>query len=385
MVEVNGGETVRANVLVSAVGQLNRPRLPDIRGRELFAGASFHSAHWDHTVDLTAKRVAVIGTGASAAQFIPAIAEQVDELLVYQRTPSWFAPTPDYHEAVSEGQQWLYDHVPAYSQWHRFLMFWRLGDNSLAFARVDPDWPDAPSSVSMANALMRDVLTAYLTQQYEGRPDLLAKAVPSYPPTAKRVLRDNGVWAAALKRGQVELITEPISLITRHGIITADGIDRPVDVIIYGTGFEASAFLAPMRIVGRGGVELHDRWDGEARAYLGVTVPGFPNLFCLYGPNTNIVINGSIVYFSECGVRYILDCLRHLLTSGSTSIEVRSDVHDAYNELVDAENLQMTWGASEVSSWYKSGSGRISQNWPFTLLEYWDRTRTADPADYHLG
>ncbi len=377
-------DTVRATALVSAVGQLNRPKYPDIDGWDHFTGQYFHSARWEHDVDLRAKRVAVIGTGASAAQFIPIIAEDVDSLTVYQRTPNWLAPTPDYHETVTDGQRWLYDHVPHYSQWHRFLMFWRLGDNALAFARVDPSWPDKTAAVSLENDAMREILTAYLAEQFDGRPDLLAKAVPTYPVTSKRVLRDNGVWAAALKRPNVELITDPIQRITRHGIIAADGIDRPVDVIIYGTGFHASKFLAPMRVVGRHGIEIHDQWDGDARAYLGITVPNFPNFFCLYGPNTNIVLNGSIIYFSECEVRYLVDCLRHIASSGARALDVRADVHDAFNEAVDAENLRMTWGISTVNSWYKNDSGRVAQNWPFTLLEYWKRTRAMNPDDYTL-
>ena len=156
-------------------------------------------------------------------------------------------------------------------------------------------------------------------------------------------------------------------------------------MIIYGTGFHASKFLTPMTVTGRGGVDLHEQWDGDARAYLGVTIPGFPNLFCLYGPNTNIVINGSIVYFSECGVRYILGLLGMLLGSGHRAIEVRHDVHDAFNDEVDAENRRMAWGASDVNTWYKNASGHVTQNWPFTLLEYWRRTLRPDPADYELA
>ncbi len=164
----------------------------------------------------------------------------------------------------------------------------------------------------------------------------------------------------------------------------ADGERHDVDVIIYGTGFTASKFLTPMTVKGRGGRDLHEQWDGEARAYLGVTVPGFPNLFCLYGPNTNIVINGSIIYFSECGVRYILGLLGMALGRGHRAVEVRPGVHDEFNAAVDAENARMAWGVSDVNSWYKNASGRVSQNWPFTLLEYWQRTKAPDPADYTL-
>ena len=155
-------------------------------------------------------------------------------------------------------------------------------------------------------------------------------------------------------------------------------------MIIYGTGFQASKFLTPMTVRGRDGVDLHEQWAGDARAYLGVTIPRFPNFFCLYGPNTNIVINGSIVYFSECGVRYILGLLEHVLGSGHRAVEVRKEVHDAFNERVDAQNRRMAWGWSDVNSWYKNEHGHVAQNWPFTLLEYWQQTLTVDPQDYEF-
>jgi len=180
------------------------------------------------------------------------------------------------------------------------------------------------------------------------------------------------------------LLTDGIRSITPTGIVTADGVEHEVDVIIYGTGFQASKFLTPMKVTGRDGVDLHEHWAGDARAYLGVTIPGFPNLFCLYGPNTNIVINGSIIYFSECGVRYILGCLGLLFTGGHGALDVRKDVHDEFNERVDAENKLMAWGCSTVNSWYKNEHGNVTQNWPFTLLEYWQRTLAPDPGDYEL-
>jgi 4-hydroxyacetophenone monooxygenase len=349
-----------------------------------FAGPTFHSARWDHSVDLAGKRVAVIGTGASAIQIVPAIAEEVGELVVFQRTPPWFAPTPEYHDPVPDGLRWLYRHVPSYSEWHRFWIFWRMGDGVLEGVRVDPDWEPKGAAVSATNDLLRLVLTAYLEGEFADRPDLLEHAVPDYPPGAKRMLRDNGVWARTLERDDVRLITDPIREITPRGVVTADGTEHAVDVIVYATGFQASRFLTPMTVTGRDGVDLHQRWAGDARAYLGITVPGFPNLFCLYGPNTNIVINGSIIYFSECGVRYILGALGLLLRDGHRALDVREDVHDAFNEAVDAENRMMAWGWSDVSSWYKNDRGRVAQNWPFTLLEYWQRTLAPDPADYEL-
>jgi 4-hydroxyacetophenone monooxygenase len=377
-------ETVDAHAVISAVGQLNRPLFPDIEGRDSFAGPTFHSARWDHDIDLSGKRVAVIGTGASAVQFIPEIAPRVGELLVFQRTPPWLGPTDDYHAAVEPGLRWLYAHVPSYSEWNRFLIFWKMGDGVLAGVRVDPDWEPKEQSVGLFNDILRQLLTAYLGEQFADRPDLLEKVVPKYPPAAKRLLRDNGVWAGALKRDNVQLLTEGIREITPTGIVTADGVAHDVDVIIYGTGFQASKFLTPMQVTGRDGIDLHEHWAGDARAYLGVTVPGFPNLFCLYGPNTNIVINGSIIYFSECGVRYILGCIEMLLGRDHRALDVRKDVHDEFNERVDAENKLMAWGCSTVNSWYKNEHGNVTQNWPFTLLEYWQRTLVPDPGDYEL-
>jgi 4-hydroxyacetophenone monooxygenase len=385
-VEVRGPdgarETLTANALISAVGQLNRPLFPDIPGRDSFAGPSFHSARWDPTVELARRRVAVIGTGASAMQFIPEIAPVVDELLVFQRTPAWLAPTPDYHDAVPDGLKWLYANVPSYSEWNRFCIFWRMGDGALEAVRVDEDWESDGRSVSAVNEMSRALLSAYLQEEFADRPDLQAVVVPDYPPGAKRMIRDNGVWARTLKRENVRLVTTPIERIGPSGVFTRDGREHAADALIHGTGFQASKFLTPMRVTGRGGVDLHEQWKGDARAYLGITIPGFPNLFCLYGPNTNIVINGSIIYFSECGVRYILGCIGRLLRGGGRALEVKREVHDRFNEAVDAENRRMAWGRSSVNSWYKNELGRVAQNWPFTLLDYWERTRQPDPDDY---
>jgi 4-hydroxyacetophenone monooxygenase len=381
-------ETLQANAVISAVGQLNRPNYPtSIEGFGDFEGPAFHTARWRHDVPLQGKRVAVIGTGASAMQVIPEIAKETGELLVFQRTPAWIGPTPEYHEPVPDGLTWLYGHVPSYAEWNRFCIFWKMGDGAIANVTVDPEWDGSNGeSVSAINDFMREMLIENLKLEFDGHPDLLEACTPHYPPGAKRMIRDNSVWAGTLTRDDVQLITTSIAAITPKGIRTADGVEHEVDVLIYGTGFSASKFLTPMKVVGRNGTDLHEHWAGDARAHLGVTIAGFPNLFCLYGPNTNIVVNGSIVYFSECGVRLITNLLGFLLADGrGRAIDVRKDVHDAFNEAVDAENGRMAWGVSSVNSWYKNEHGHVAQNWPFTLLEYWDRTAHPSADDYEFS
>jgi 4-hydroxyacetophenone monooxygenase len=378
-------EVLQANAVISAVGQLNRPSYPtSIAGFGSFEGPSWHSARWRHDVPLAGRRVAVIGTGASAMQLIPEIAREVDDLVVFQRTPAWLGPTPDYHEPVPDGLRWLYGHVPSYSEWNRFCIFWRMGDGALEGVRVLDGWDDGGRSVSPMNAMGRALLEQYLQEQFADRPDLLDVVVPDYPVGAKRIVRDNGIWASTLMRENVHLVTTGIEAITPTGVRTVDGVEHEIDVLIYGTGFTASEFLVPMQVTGRDGRDLHETWGGDARAYLGVTIPHFPNLWCLYGPNTNIVVNGSIVYFSECGVRYITGLVELLLRNGGGALDVRKDVHDTFNEAVDAENRSMAWGVSDVSSWYKNAHGHVAQNWPFTLLDYWQRTVRPDPDEYDL-
>ena len=377
-------ETLEAQAVISAVGQLNRPLMPEIQGMETFAGPSFHSARWDHSVNLRGKRVVVIGTGASAAQFIPAIAPEVADLTVFQRTPPWLVPVPHYHDDVPDGLRWLFGHIPHYVHWYRFWLFWNTTDGMLAAATVDEDWSPRDVSVSAANDQLRALLTGYLRTQFADRPDLMEKCLPKYPPAAKRLVLDNGIWAATLKRENVRVVSDGIREVTASGVVAGDRVEYPADVIIYGTGFQASKFLTPMRVTGRGGADLHAQWDGDARAYMGITVPRFPNLFLLYGPNTNIVVNGSIIYFSECEVRYVLGCIKLLLDEGKRALDCRQDVHDAYNERIDRANLQRAWGVSDVSSWYKNDKGRVAQNWPFNLIEYWRQTKEPDPGDYVL-
>lgn len=377
-------QTLTVNAVISAVGQLNRPRLPDIPGRESYRGVAFHSAEWQHEHDLAGKRIGVIGTGGSAFQFVPILAEQAESVTVFQRTAPWIVPNEEYFQAVPAGMHWLLRHVPFYAKWFRFSMFWRSAEGLLQAVTVQEGWNRPEESVSEANQMFRDALVENLKAQLGDRPDLLKKCVPDYPPGAKRALIDDGKYLRTLKRDNVALITDPIERVTEKGLRLQSGQEYEFDAIIYGTGFQASTFLHPMKIYGLEGKELHDVWAGEPRAYKGITVPGFPNLFCCYGPNTNIVVNGSIVFFSECEVRYILGCLALSMESEGKALNVRKDVHDAYNKWIDEGNRGMAWGRSGVNTWYKNASGRITQNWPFTLLEFWEQTREPKLEDYTL-
>jgi len=377
-------EILEANAVISAVGQLNQPKIPDFKGRDVFRGPAFHTARWRHDVDLTGKRVAVIGTGATAFQVIPEIAPKVEHLYVFQRSAPWLGPTPDYHKDVGEGKKWLLEHLPYYDKWYRFWLFWTLTDGILDGVTVDPSWNDLSKSVSPANEMLRQLLIQKIGEQAPNRPDLIEKVVPDYPFGCKRSVRDNGVYIAALARPNVDLITTGIREITPKSIVTEDGVEHEVDVIIYGTGFHASDFLRTYKIVGKDGVELHEKWKGDARAYLGMTIHGFPNFFCIYGPNTNIVVNGSIIFFSEASVRYIVNALKLLAETDAKTIEVREDVHDAFNRRVDEENKKMAWGIPDAKSWYKNQFGRVSQNWPWRLVDYWNATIAPNPQDFVL-
>jgi 4-hydroxyacetophenone monooxygenase len=376
-------ETIVADALISAVGQLNKPKIPEIEGGNSFAGIQFHSSRWQHDVDLRGKNVAVIGTGASAFQLAPFVAEQARHLDIYQRSAPWMAPSPDYHFDVGEGQKWLLNNLPGYASWYRFWLFWTITDGVYEAIKVDPAWKAEDGSISAANKTIREALVARMTAQIGERTDLVEKVIPNYPFGGKRTLRDPGMWIPMLKRDNVSLVTETVTRITPDAIVTADGREHPTDVIIYGTGFHASRFLEPLRIKGRGGVELTQRWSGDARAYLGMTVPGYPNFFMIYGPNTNLVVNGSIVFFSECSMTYIMGCLA-LIARENAAVEPRSDVYARYNAKIDAGNGQMAWGMPGVHNWYKNAQGRVTQNWPFPLADYWDATRAPNPDDFEF-
>ncbi len=370
------------NAVIGAVGQLNRPSIPPIPGIETFRGPLFHTARWDNSIDLKGKRVAIVGTGASAMQTGPTIAPDVEKLTVFQRTRHWVANNPNYHKDVSAGNAWAIRHIPYFTNWMRFQLFWAGSDGFHATLKIDPNWTQPESSLNEANHKMREMMIDYIRTELDGDEALLAKVVPPYPPYGKRMLRDNH-WYRMLKRPNVELLTDAIDHIGKDSIVMTDGTVHQVDVIIMATGFQASKMLWPMEIAGRGGKTIRDVWgEDDPRAYLGVTVPGFPNLYLTYGPNTNLAHGGSIIFHTECQVRYIAQALRETIEHGYSTLEVRADVHDDYNRILDDACRSMVWSHPGVTSWYKNKHNRVTVTSPWTLLDYWKMTRTFDTADY---
>ncbi|GGJ51140.1 flavin-containing monooxygenase [Glutamicibacter ardleyensis] len=381
---VDGGkvEERRFNAILSAVGQLDRPKFPETPGREKFAGIQVHSAEWDPAIDLTGKKVAVIGSGASAYQIVPAIVDQVAELKVFQRSSPWMLPTPFYYEDMPESVTYLVEHLPQFGQWLRLWQHWLGVEGRQHSTAADPNWTKE-GSVSEINERVRQELTEMLKVQYADRPDLLPKVTPDYIVGGKRMLRDNGVWSASLKKPQTTLVTEGMVEMTEAGIIDGDGTLHELDVIIYATGFQASEFLEPLRVTGANGVDLHEYWAGNATAYAGVTVPGFPNLFIVSGPNTGHVVNGSLFSMIEYGLTYILDAIHILLEKDLKALDLKQEVLDKFVTDLDAANRLKAWGHPDVKTWYKNKFGRVSQIWPYPIVEYWNVTRSVDLSQYN--
>jgi 4-hydroxyacetophenone monooxygenase len=378
-------ETIQANAFISAVGQLNRPSIPDIAGINDFAGPVFHTARWDESQDLTGKRVAMIGTGASGMQVGPTIAPDVEHLTIFQRSAHWAVSNPNYHAAVSPGKMAALKHIPFYAKWYRFQLLWASSDGLHASLHVDPNWATPDISLNAANQKFRTDITAYIASQVGDRSDLLKKIVPPYPPYGKRMLRDNH-WYKSLTRDNVTLTDDPIDHVEKDAIVTKDGTRHPADIVVLATGFVAQKMLWPMNVQGRGGQTIRDLWgDDNPRAHLGITVPGFPNMFMLYGPGTNLAHGGSAIYHTECQVRYIMQCLRELLETGAKTMECRPEPHDAFNKLLDATHEKMVWAHRGVGNWYKNKDGRVVTNSPFRLVDYRRMTEKLDRNDYTLA
>ncbi|GAA4168752.1 NAD(P)/FAD-dependent oxidoreductase [Gryllotalpicola koreensis] len=374
----DGTETAhRFNAVISAVGQLERPNIPEYPGRAGFRGAQMHSARWDHGVDLAGKRVAVIGTGASAYQIVPSIVDDVAELTVFQRSGPWMVPAPNCHDATPEALAWLGEHVPYYGQWFRLSGFFQSATGRTHTVVAEPGW-EREDSVSPVNLRVRELLTEIIREQWRARPELIDTVVPSYPPGGKRMLRDNGVWAEALQRPHAHIVTSGIDHFTETGIVTADGEEHELDVVIYATGFLAADFLDPIQVRGTTGETLKEHWQGDATAWGGISVPGFPNLFIVMGPNTNYVVHGSQHFMMECAVEFAVEAIHQTLLRGVKGFDVTQEALDAFVAAVDAENATRAWGQPQVRTWYKNSAGRVSQIWPFSHVEYWQLTHDVD-------
>ncbi len=377
-------ESISARVVISAVGSLNRPKMPDIPGMADFAGPSFHSSRWDQSVDHRGKRVAQIGAGASGFQIAPTIADDVEQLTVFQRTAQWMFPNPNYHRPVPAGDKWAMRHLPFYGRWFRFLTFYPGAGLRMDNSRIDPSYDDSDGlAINETNKATRDMFLALMAEQIGDDPELLAKVTPDYPATAKRTLQDNGSWLKCLTKPNVTLVRTPIERIVAEGVVTADGVLHEADIICYATGFRHNDFLWPMAVTGRGGQTLRELWGTEPSAFLGITVPGFPNLFCLYGPGTNLAHGGSLIFQSECQVTYVMDALRLLITGDHQAMEPTRTAHDEYAARYRSEIDQMVWSHWSVRhSHYKNPDGKIHTISPWPVPTYWAWTRCVDPDDY---
>ena len=358
------GRSWEADAVIVATGQLHQPAFPPLDGE--FGGHAFHSSRWDHDYDLRGKRVAVIGTGASAVQFVPEIAEQPSKLYVFQRTGNWFLPRKNHPYPA-----WLkaiFKHVPGVEAFRRRFIFY-YGETLTAGIRH-------PSTLGKIGWL-RSVL--FMRWQLRD-PELRRKVWPDYTWGCKRILFSSW-FLPALQRPNVELVTEPISRFESGAIVTSDGAEREVDCVIYGTGFRTTKFMFPMEITGTNGASLREAWAEGPHAHLGIAVPGFPSLFLMYGPNTN-TSGGSIIFYEETQAAYIRQALEHVRLNRAAAIEVRPDVEAVSDRETQARFAGTAW--TQCNSWYRDDTGRVVTNWPGYMRDYAEKARVLDPNEYEL-
>jgi cation diffusion facilitator CzcD-associated flavoprotein CzcO len=351
---------------VSGIGALHVPSIPEIPGADRFAGPAFHSAQWDHSCDLAGKRVAVIGTGASAIQFVPQIARQARQVLVVQRTPPWIHPRPDFE--IPPAIRATFAAVPPAMQAVRYGIYWLLEARAAGFAvhpRLLAPWQR---------------MAEHLIERQIDDPVLRAKVTPDYTIGCKRILLSSDYYPA-LTRPNVDLVTDPIERVTETGLACADGSVYDVDVIIYGTGFKTVDAVAELNVAGRDGVKLQDAWRGGIEAHHGITVAGFPNFFLLLGPNTGLAHN-SVVFMIESQVQHVMSCLRLLARQKRDTIEVRAAAQRHFNDGIQRRLRRAVWSAGGCGSWYLDANGVNRALWPGFSFEYWARTRRARRADY---
>lgn len=366
-VTTTDGESLTADIVVTATGQLNQPAWPNIPGMDAFGGKLFHSARWDHDYNLNGKSVGVIGTGASAIQFVPDIVPRVKSLSLFQRSAAWVLPKPD--RPFYRWEQSLFQKIPAWDRLYRYLIYWKNESRALAFTRFNSlleifAW----QAKRFAKGQVRD-------------PKKLRHLIPDYRIGCKRILISND-WYPAVDQPHVDLVTRGIERVVEDGVVTTDGTLHRLDALIVGTGFAASEFLSPMEIAGRNGVSLNQAWAHGSEAYKGITVSGFPNLFMLYGPNTNLAHN-SIVYMLESQVQYVLSCIRTLQAEPGVAMDVKPDRLRDFSTTVQ-EKLKTSVWESGCHSWYLDKNGKNTVNWPGFTFSYRNATRQVNPDDYEF-
>jgi cation diffusion facilitator CzcD-associated flavoprotein CzcO len=353
-----------AEVLILGTGPLSEPKLPSIPGLERFRGTVFHSAQWDHAHDLSGERVAVIGTGASAIQFVPHVQRTAAQVHLFQRTPPWIMPRVD--RSITAIERWLFRHLPGAQRLARLGVYWSRESSVVGFTRE-------PRLMKAVERLAR----RHLRRQVPD-PELRRRLTPTYTIGCKRILLSNDYYPA-LSRPNVEVVTDGIAELREHSIIGGDGIERPIDTVILGTGFHVTDAPAMRRIRGRDGVLLADAWRNGMAAYLGTSIAGFPNLFMLVGPNTGLA-HTSIVLMIESQLAYISGALRHLASSGAGAVEVRPEVQAGFVDEVQGRMPRTVWSTGGCASWYLDASGRNTTLWPGSTWGYRLRTRHFDPT-----
>ena len=372
---------LESNIVISAVGQLNKPSLPDIKGIENFNNPIIHTAKWDKNYNFNNKNIALIGTGASGMQVAPELAKMTENLTIFQRTPHWIIYNPNYHRKLTEGKKWVLENIPYYARWYRLQLFWGFCDGIHESLCKDPNWNFPDRSINQTNDRFRSNMVRHIESLIGSNKELLNKVIPNYPPYGKRMLMDNN-WFDMLNKNNVELITDKINYITSNGIVTNKNTYN-FDAIVTATGFNASKMIWPIKVIGKKGINLEDYWEKDnPRANVGITVPNFPNFFMMYGPNTNLAHGGSIVFHGECQIRYILGCINLLLENNHMSMDCKTDAYEMYNSKLDEQHSQMVWTHHKVDSWYRNKSGRVTTNSPWRLVDYWNFTKEPRKNDY---
>ncbi|MEV6232071.1 NAD(P)/FAD-dependent oxidoreductase [Saccharopolyspora shandongensis] len=383
--DADGTRIEDAAVVLTAAGYLNRPQFPKAPGRDRFRGLSVHSGEWHPGLDLTGKRVAVIGAGCTAAQIVDAIADDVAHLTLFQRQPHWVAPRKRDSDDVPEHHRWLGRHVPFYANWLRLKAFWGSADNGYPVVIVDPEWAATHRSISRANDILLQDCLAYIDRTFGAGSELAAKVTPDFAPFGKRIIRDPGGYYDALTRDHVDVVAAEPAEITEHGIRTPGGDLVEVDVIVYATGFHLD-FLSGLDIRGRDGARLVDEWAGnDPRSYRGGTVPGFPNLFVANAPNANPSHGAGNNFGIEVTVHYLFECLHLLAERGAQSLEPTRAAYEEYVARIDADMERTVWRHTPTAhTYYRNAQGRVILACPWRLVDVWTEHRRPDATHFTL-